>query len=88
MRHGNPGDHALMIAGWIVLGVVFAAILFVAAIALFGYLFTFLQAYAIYFLAGRYPLLAAHLEGTAPSPAPLPQSTPVFYPVPEPPPAI
>lgn len=84
----SPADHALMIAGWVVLGLIFLAILAIAVIALFGYLFTFLQAYAIYFLAGRYPLLAAHLEGILPAPAPTPTWPPAFYPTPEPPPAF
>ncbi|HEX4156541.1 MAG TPA: hypothetical protein VHY48_13095 [Acidobacteriaceae bacterium] len=83
----SAGEHVLMIAGWVVLALLLLAVVVIAAILLFGYLFTFLEAYAIFFLSGRYPLLAQQL--TPPLP-PLPQSwsfapwTPTLY---TPPPA-
>lgn len=46
-----------MIGGWVVLALALLAVIGVGVICLFGYLFTFLQAYAIFFLGGRYPLM-------------------------------
>jgi hypothetical protein len=81
------GAHAGMIAGWILLALALLIALAVGVISLFGYLFTFLQAYAIFFLGGRYPLMGQLLtEPPVPVvPAAQPQSwTPAFY---TPPPA-
>ena len=46
-----------MIGGWVILALALLAVVGVGVICLFGYLFTFLQAYAIFFLGGRYPLM-------------------------------
>lgn len=83
---GDGAAHAGMIAGWIVLALALLVVLAIAAISLFGYLFTFLQAYAIFFLGGRYPLMGQLLtEPPAPiSPAPVPRS---WIPAPATPPA-
>lgn len=75
--------HVGMVGGWVVLGLALLAALAVSVISLFGYLFTFLQAYAIFFLAGRYPLLG-QLLASPPAPvfpAPSPQYpwTPPLY---------
>jgi len=43
-------------------------LLALAAVMLFGYVFTFLQAYALYFLGGRYPLVGAYLDPFLPPP--------------------
>ena len=70
-----------MIGGWVILALALVAALAVAAISLFGYLFTFLQAYAIFFLSGRYPLMGQLLtEPPAPVvPSRSPQAwTPAF----------
>lgn len=77
LRHSDTAGHIGMIAGCILLGVVFAIIVILAAITVFGYIFTFFQAYTLYFLGGRYPMLGAYLD-----PAPLPQWTPPPAPVP------
>lgn len=69
LRHAGPGGHVLMIAGWVVLGLILAALLIVAGIMLFGYMLTFFQAYTLYFLGGRYPMLGAYLEAGMPPPA-------------------
>jgi hypothetical protein len=53
----GAGAHAGMIAGWVLLALVLIVALAAGVISLFGYLFTFLQAYAIFFLGGRYPLM-------------------------------
>jgi hypothetical protein len=78
----GAGAHAGMIVGWIFLALALLAVLAVGAISLFGYLFTFLQAYAIFFLGGRYPLMGQLLtEPPAPViPIAAPQAwTPAFY---------
>jgi hypothetical protein len=83
----GAGAHAGMIAGWVLLALALLAVIAVGVICLFGYLFTFLQAYAIFFLGGRYPLMGQLLtEPPAPVvPAAQPQPwTPAFY---TPPPA-
>ena len=53
----GAGARAGMIGGWVLLALMLLAALVVAVISLFGYIFTFLQAYAIFFLGGRYPLM-------------------------------
>ncbi len=68
LRHDGIGAHVVMIVGWVVLGLILAAVTIVAGIMLFGYLFTFFQAYALYFLGGRYPMLGAWLERPPASP--------------------
>jgi hypothetical protein len=62
LRHAGFGGHVVMIAIWVVLGLVLLVLLALAAVMLFGYVFTFLQAYALYFLGGRYPLVGAYLD--------------------------
>lgn len=84
---GDAAAHAGMIAGWVVLALALLAVITIAAISLFGYLYTFLQAYAIFFLGGRYPLMGQLLvEPPAPvSPARRPQA---WTPAPANPPAV
>jgi hypothetical protein len=67
LHHSTVGGHVIMGAGFGVLGVILCAALVITGITVFGYLFTFLQAYAIFFLSGRYPLLAQQLTPPAPS---------------------
>jgi hypothetical protein len=82
---GDTAARAGMIGGWVVLALALLAVIAIAAISLFGYVFTFLQAYAIFFLGGRYPLMGQLLtEPPIPiSPAPRPQ---VWTPAPAAPP--
>src|ERR1700760_4730294 len=83
---GNAA-RAGMIGGWVILALALLAVLAVSVICLFGYLFTFLQAYAIFFLGGRYPLMGQLLvePPTPVIPAVRPQPwTPAFQ---TPPPA-
>ena len=77
----GAGARAGMIGGWVFLALVLLAALAVAVICLFGYLFTFLQAYAIFFLGGRYPLMGQLLtEPPAPiAPAQHAQPWPLPY---------
>ncbi|SEG49005.1 hypothetical protein SAMN05421819_3215 [Bryocella elongata] len=69
LRHSGVAGHAVLYTGAGVLGLVAVALIVVTAIILFGYLYTFLQAYALYFLGGRYPRVGAYLEPLLP-PAP------------------
>jgi hypothetical protein len=71
LHQSSVGAHVVMYAGFAVLAVILVAALIIASTTLFGYLFTFLQAYAIFFLAGRYPLLAERLASPL---SPPPQS--------------
>jgi hypothetical protein len=82
LHTAGAAAHAGMIGGWVILGLALVAALAVAVISLFGYLFTFMQAYAIFFLSGRYPLLGQLLtEPPVPVlPSHSPQAwTPAFY---------
>jgi len=77
----GAGAHAGMIAGFVLLALVLVTALAIGVISLFGYLFTFLQAYAIFFLGGRYPLMGQLLvEPPVPViPAPRAQPWPLPY---------
>ena len=66
----------LMIA---LLTLAYAAVILVAAFMLASIIGTFFQAYALYFLGGRYPLLGEILQST-------PEPPPMFYYQPVPPP--
>jgi hypothetical protein len=57
LHTAGTAARAGMIGGWVILALALLTVLAIGAISLFGYLFTFLQAYAIFFLGGRYPLL-------------------------------
>jgi hypothetical protein len=54
--------HVLITAGGFVLYLGFMAFVFYMEIGLYGCIVIFLQAYALYFLGGRYPLLGNILE--------------------------
>ena len=87
LHTAGAGARAGMIGGWVILALALLAVLAVGVICLFGYLFAFLQAYAIFFLGGRYPLMGQLLvEPPTPAiPAVQPQPwTPAFH---TPPPA-
>jgi hypothetical protein len=64
LRHSGIVGHLLMVGGWIVAGLILLAAMAGVGIIAFGFLLTFLQAYAIYFLGGRYPLLGEILDPT------------------------
>jgi hypothetical protein len=57
LHAAGTAARAGMISGWVLLALALVTALAVGVICLFGYLFTFLQAYAIFFLGGRYPLM-------------------------------
>jgi hypothetical protein len=66
LRSAGPVGHVLMIAGAITLALILFAFIFYVAILVLGCLHTFFQAYALYFLGGRYLLLGNLLEPGAP----------------------
>ncbi|HWZ50839.1 MAG TPA: hypothetical protein VNW54_05185 [Granulicella sp.] len=77
LHHLGPSGHILMLAGGVVLVLLFAVFAFYASLGMAGASVLFFQAYALYFLGGRYPLLGDLLEppppGFAyPAPPPLP----------------
>ena len=81
----GTGGHIVMVLIWVLLGLLFAALIIIAAIIVVGYLYTFIQAYALYFLGGRYPLLGQYLAPYWPAthlPVPPP---PAYEPPPTPP---
>jgi hypothetical protein len=67
LRHGGLLSHVVMVAGWVVLGGLLLIVLFAAVFMLVGFVLTFLQAYALYFLGGRYPRVGAYLEPFLPA---------------------
>jgi hypothetical protein len=80
LRHAGFAGHVIMIAAWVVLGLVLLVLLTIAAIMMMGYVFTFLQAYALYFLGGRYPLVGAYLAPFLPPPYPYSDVPPTYPP--------
>ena len=70
VRHAGPTVLILAIVAAVVVGLVFIAALFYVTFLTYGGVTIFLQAYAIYFLAGRYPALGDLLEPPIPLPDP------------------
>jgi hypothetical protein len=89
LRHATFAGHVAMICIWVVLGLAFLVLLFLAGIMLLGYVFVFMQAYALYFLGGRYPLVGAYLAPFVPPPHPYSGMPPIQHPPPpsQPPPS-
>ena len=92
--HGAGGvGTAILIGCAVVGGLVFLGWMVCVGIALFGPLFMYFQAYALYFLGGRYPLLGDLLDRSTPpttfaQAAGFPPALPTFQPPPtEPPPS-
>ena len=80
MLHAVAGAfaHLLLVAGALLLYILFYVVFLGAVIGLFGYLLNLLSAYGIYFLGGRYPMLGNLLqpEGTKYTYAPPPSAPP------------
>jgi hypothetical protein len=74
-QFGHAGT-LMMIAGGILLYIAFIVALFYLTLGFQGMVITFFQAYGLYFLGGRYPLLGDLLEPPYPVFSPLP-STPL-----------
>jgi len=91
LHHLGPAGHILMATGVVVLVLAFAAILVYVTIGFIGAVVLFFQAYALYFLAGRYPMLGDQLDpptpgfaySTPPPPAPATPQLPFLSPDPE-----
>jgi hypothetical protein len=81
---GHAG-FAAMVVIWVILGLVWIAFLFIATFIVLGYLITFIQAYALYFLGGRYPLLGQYLAPFWPATHNAVPPPPAFQPPPAPP---
>jgi hypothetical protein len=84
MHNSGFAGHVAMIAAWVVLGLAFLLLAVGAVIMVFGYVFTFFQAYALYFLGGRYPLVGNFLAPFLPPPYAYPSVPPVYPPTPPP----
>jgi hypothetical protein len=75
-RSLGPAGHVLLVAGAVTLMLILAVFLFYVMILVMGCVHMFYQAYALYFLGGRYPLLGNILEPPVPYPvAPPPLTT-------------
>lgn len=68
LHHSGSGGTALLIALAIVAAIVFVGWMALVAIGLLGPVQIFTQAYSLYFLGGRYPLLGDLLDQTTPFP--------------------
>jgi hypothetical protein len=62
MHHGGAVATLIVISGWVILGGAAVVALFYVSLGAAGYIFMLLDAYSIYFLGGRYPLLGNLLE--------------------------
>lgn len=88
--HAAGVSTSVLIALAIAAGVIAYLILLWAVVFAIGPLFTFLQAYTLYFLGGRYPMLGDLLDAStpvrsAPVPHPMPASGPPYAYTPPPP---
>jgi hypothetical protein len=68
LHSAGAGGMAILIGCAVIGGLVFLAWMVCVGIALFGPLFMYFQAYALYFLGGRYPLLGDLLDRSTPPP--------------------
>jgi hypothetical protein len=68
LRHSGGADTALLIALAIAGGIIFVVWMALVIIGLLGPVQVFMQAYSLYFLGGRYPLLGDLLDQTTPFP--------------------
>jgi hypothetical protein len=66
LRSAGDAGHLLMLVGAVVLVLLFAVFAIYFATLLMGAVHVFFQAYALYFLGGRYPMLGDMLEPPAP----------------------
>jgi len=80
--HKTSGGIVVLIGFAILAGLIFLGWAICVAIALMGSLLTFFQAYALYFLGGRYPILGDLLDRSA---SPPPAYAAIFPPMPIPP---
>jgi hypothetical protein len=86
LRSAGDAGHFMMLAGGVALFGIFAVLLIYFSTLAMGSVHTFFQAYALYFLGGRYPMLGNLLEPPAPL-YPYAAPPPAFEPITPPPPA-
>ena len=91
LHHAGTAGTVLLIACAILGGLIFLCWAVCVVIGFMGTLLTFFQAYALYFLGGRYPILGDMLDRSTPTPAyayafPPPQPSPPYQPPPPQPP--
>ena len=82
LRHASGAAHIGMYVGIGVVALVYAAFVIVAVIMVLGFFFVFMQAYSLYFLGGRYPLVGQYLEPLLAPPTPAYYAPPTVYPPP------
>jgi hypothetical protein len=85
LHNAGPGGTAALIGCAIFCGLIFISWAMCVMIAILGSLLTFNQAYALYFLGGRYPMLGDLLDRSTPPPtnpyaASFPSYPPPYYP--------
>ena len=68
LRHAGPGGTAVLIGLGVALGLMFLCWAVCLGFGLLGPVYVFSQAYSLYFLGGRYPLLGDLLDETTPAP--------------------
>jgi hypothetical protein len=77
-HHGDLAGKVVLGVGFTLLALIFLALLLALIFALTAWTSTFFQAYALYFLGGRYPLLGDLLDHHTPPPPTFPP--PGYYP--------
>lgn len=82
LMRGSVAAHLLFGFGIGLLVVAYLALLICFAVIAVGSLYVFLQAYALFFLAGRYPMVGQYMERYLPQPI---YTHPAFQPTPFPP---
>jgi len=88
LHHSGTGGLVFMWFAIVLLALAYVVLIFIAALMTTGVIETFFQAYALYFLGGRYPMLGDILLPTPLPPAGLPFAQPAFTPTPPTGPAI
>jgi hypothetical protein len=73
LHNGATASHVTMICAWVILGLVFLAVVLAAIFMVMGFVYSFFRAYALFFLGGRNPHVGAYLEPLLP---PLPPAFP------------
>jgi hypothetical protein len=84
LRHSGIAGYVVMGCGLGILGLIFAAVMVCVLLTLVAWVSCFFQAYALYFLGGRYPLLGSYLEPEIVQPVFVEPTPPAIYPPPAP----
>jgi len=74
----GAGDTLMIVLACVIVAPIFLFVMFYITFLLVGILLTFLEAYKLYFLGGRYPMLGDLLDRSTPPPAPLPPPPPGY----------